>query len=109
MKKWVKAALENISNNPFRSSQIKKLKGVTNEYRYRVGNYRIIYHVNKDGSLCTILGIRSTDRTGSTERIAKAIEVLRDSKSRAIANPDRNSAAPTSPQFATCLMTVEID
>ena len=41
MKKRVKAALENISNNPFRSSQIKKLKGVTNEYRYRVGNYRI--------------------------------------------------------------------
>lgn len=63
MKKRVKAALENISNNPFRSSQIKKLKGVTNEYRYRVGNYRIIYHVNKDDSLCTILGIRPRSRT----------------------------------------------
>ena len=42
MKKRVKTALENISNNRFRSSQIKKLKGVTKEYRYRVGNYRII-------------------------------------------------------------------
>ena len=63
MKKRIKSALENISNNPFRSSQIKKLKGVTNEYRYRVGSYRIIYHVNKNDSLCTILGIRPRSRT----------------------------------------------
>lgn len=54
MKKRVKAALANISNNLFSSSQIKKLKGVTNEYCYRVDSYRIIYHVNKDDSLCTI-------------------------------------------------------
>lgn len=51
MKKRVKTALENISNNPFRSSQIKKLKGVTNEYRYRVGSYRILYHVKKVASV----------------------------------------------------------
>lgn len=63
VKKRGKMALENISNNPFRSSQIKKLKGVTNEYRYRVGINRIIYHVNKHDSVCTILGIRPRSRT----------------------------------------------
>ena len=53
----VNAALETISESPFRGANIRKLQGRQNEYRCRVGRYRIIYHVDKESRMCTILGI----------------------------------------------------
>lgn len=56
-KRRVNVALETISESPFRGGNIRKLQGRENEYRYRVGRYRIIYHVDKASRMCTILGI----------------------------------------------------
>lgn len=40
--------LQLIATNPHSSLlQIKKLKGAENLYRFRVGDYRILYHVKK--------------------------------------------------------------
>jgi len=56
-KRRVNVALKTIGESPFRGSRIKKLKGRRNEYRFRVGEYRIVYHVDKESRMCTILGI----------------------------------------------------
>ena len=41
-------ALEEIAQNPFEGTHIKKLKGeLTGKYRYHAGDYRIIYSVDK--------------------------------------------------------------
>ena len=56
-KRRVNAALETISESPFRGGNIRKLQGRQNEYRCRVGRYRIVYHVDKENRMRTILGI----------------------------------------------------
>ena len=56
-KRCVNAALETIRESPFRSGNIRKLQGHQTEYWYRVGRYRIIYHVDKESRMRTILGI----------------------------------------------------
>ena len=61
-KRRVNAALETISESPFRGSNIRKLQGRQNEYRCRVGKYRVIYHVDKQSRMCTILGIPPRQR-----------------------------------------------
>ena len=48
IKSHIKAALDALEHNPFRGSQIKRLKGRLHEYyRYRVSDYRIVYAVVK--------------------------------------------------------------
>ena len=39
-------ALESLALNPFPVSKYKKLKGTSNSYRLRVGDYRILYEVH---------------------------------------------------------------
>ena len=56
-KRRVNVALNTISESPFQGGNTRKLQGCQNEYRYRVGRYRIIYHVDKENRMCTILGI----------------------------------------------------
>ena len=51
------AALESISESPFRGGNIRKLQGRQNEYRCRVARHRIVYHVDKESRVCNILGI----------------------------------------------------
>jgi len=46
-----------LQENPF-PADVKKLTGTENLYRIRVGDYRIIYDVNKPGSLITIHYVR---------------------------------------------------
>ena len=44
--------------NPFFGNNIKKLKGDFDSiYRYRIGNYRLFYTINKDKILIFILDI----------------------------------------------------
>lgn len=52
-KQRIKSSLKELSKNPFRKragADIKKLKGLKNPdlYRLRVGNYRIIYAIDKN-------------------------------------------------------------
>jgi len=50
-------AIRSLANNPF-PPQHKKMKGSENEYRIRVGDYRVIYEVDIENKLITIFHIR---------------------------------------------------
>ena len=55
----VDEAFADISDNPFpRGGQkIIKLAGNIGEYRYRLGQYRIVYDVDTESQACIIRGI----------------------------------------------------
>ena len=57
VKKRVNEALNEIMESPFRHPHIGKLRGRKNGYKYRLGDYRILYHVNKQEKMCTIINI----------------------------------------------------
>ncbi|GJM70068.1 hypothetical protein HMSSN036_22840 [Paenibacillus macerans] len=51
-------AIEELKNNPFGNPQTKKMKGYNGDfYRLRVGNYRIIYEIQNNMLLITIVKI----------------------------------------------------
>lgn len=52
----VKTAIDSLSENP-RPQGCKKLKGSVNEYRIRIGNYRVIYTISKTVLIVTIIKI----------------------------------------------------
>lgn len=60
-KKRVNEALDEIMESPFRNPHINKLKGRQDEYRYKLGDYRIVYHIDKQERMCTILAIVSRE------------------------------------------------
>lgn len=39
---------ETLENNPFSGPHIKRLQGEEKRYRYRIGDYRVIYTVDKE-------------------------------------------------------------
>lgn len=49
--------IETLKINPL-TFQCRKLQGATNIYRIRVGDYRVIYHVDSDVKRVTIYYIR---------------------------------------------------
>lgn len=53
---------EDLENNPFWGPNIKVLKGEKRRYRYRVGDYRVIYGVdkNKNKVIITLIAARSS-------------------------------------------------
>ena len=53
-------AIDNLADDP-RPNGVKKLKGRKNEYRIRIGSYRVIYKVEDHKLLVTIIesGLRS--------------------------------------------------
>ncbi len=51
-------AIENLTSNPFPNTHYKKLKGATNSYRLRVGDYRILYNVEDKIKIITIYRVR---------------------------------------------------
>ncbi|MCF6268260.1 MAG: type II toxin-antitoxin system RelE/ParE family toxin [Melioribacteraceae bacterium] len=51
-------AIENLASNPFPVSQHKKLKGTSNSYRLRVGNFRILYDVEGKIKIITVYRVR---------------------------------------------------
>jgi len=58
--KFVKSIFETIkdlSDNPYPFQSIK-LKGSENSYRLRVGNYRVLYEINKNERCVVVYHIR---------------------------------------------------
>ena len=55
----IKRALNDISLNPFQGPNISKLSGVINQYKYRVGKYRIIYEIFEEELVVEITEIDS--------------------------------------------------
>lgn len=49
--------IESLSKNPFPPKH-KKLTGSDSSYRLRLGEYRLIYHVDTDGKTITIYHLR---------------------------------------------------
>ncbi len=48
-----------LENNPYESNNIKILTGkFMNLYRYRIGDYRVIYEINKTQKVVHILSIK---------------------------------------------------
>ncbi|MCD6506738.1 type II toxin-antitoxin system RelE/ParE family toxin [Candidatus Poribacteria bacterium] len=50
-------AVESLVDNPF-PSQHRKLRGSEQDYRIRVGNYRVIYQVDTKTKIVTIYHVR---------------------------------------------------
>lgn len=50
-------AIEDLANNPF-STKSKRLSGSQSSYRLRVGDYRIIYQIDKEERLITVYYVR---------------------------------------------------
>ena len=46
---------EDLEANPFTGSQIKRLRTKEKLYRYRIGDYRVIYEIDKKGKRVGIL------------------------------------------------------
>jgi len=53
----INQALLSLEETP-RPAGVVKLRGVENEWRIRVGDYRIVYEIDDDERLVTILRIR---------------------------------------------------
>ena len=50
-------AIGSLSHNPF-PSQHRKLQGSASSYRIRIGDYRVIYQVDKENKIIVIYHIR---------------------------------------------------
>ena len=48
--KRLSKCFDDLENNPFWGPNIKMLKGEKRRYRYRVGDYRVIYGIDKENS-----------------------------------------------------------
>ena len=50
---------EMIAANPFASHRnVKPIKGVAGAFRFRLGDWRVLYHVDKEARILTALDIR---------------------------------------------------
>jgi len=57
--KRLNRCFEDLENNPFWGPNIKVLRGEKKRYRYRIGDYRVIYSIDKDGKKVIISLIAS--------------------------------------------------
>jgi len=48
--KRLNKCFEDLESNPFWGQNIKVLKGEKKRYRYRIGDYRVIYGIDKENS-----------------------------------------------------------
>lgn len=54
--KKIKVAIDDLADNPTPTGY-KKLKGLTNAYRIRIGTYRVVYEIHKNEILIFIIKI----------------------------------------------------
>jgi mRNA interferase RelE/StbE len=47
-----------LANDPYDSSQVKKLKGSPGRFRLRVGDYRVVYSLNEQARVLRVERIR---------------------------------------------------
>ncbi len=52
------SAIKSLASNPFPEKKCKKLKGSQNCYRLRVGNFRVLYEVQKSVRIVYIYKVR---------------------------------------------------
>lgn len=52
----IKAVIDNLADSP-RPNGCKKLTGSTNDYRIRIGNYRVVYTISDAVLIITIIKI----------------------------------------------------
>lgn len=57
MQAGVDRCLDVLSTSPTFDPDIKKLQGQENAYRYRVGGWRVIYHVYEDAKTVVVANI----------------------------------------------------
>jgi mRNA interferase RelE/StbE len=57
----IKNKIERLSSNPRIPGTIKLIDYPVAEFRYRVGNYRILFDVNNEEKIIEILDIRKRD------------------------------------------------
>ena len=57
MQRRVLVALQGLLTIP-RTGDIKKIAGSRNEYRLRVGGYRVLFDVDQDGETITVTAVR---------------------------------------------------
>jgi len=57
--KRLNRCFEDLENNPFWGPNIKVLKGEKRRYRYRIGDYRVIYSVDKENNKVIVTLIAS--------------------------------------------------
>lgn len=57
--KRLNKCFEELENNPFWGPNIRVLKGEKRRYRYRVGDYRVIYYIDKENSKVIVTLIAS--------------------------------------------------
>ncbi|MAD41600.1 MAG: type II toxin-antitoxin system mRNA interferase toxin, RelE/StbE family [Arcobacter sp.] len=55
--KKIFTSIEKLSNDPFPSSY-KKILGTESIYRIKIGNYRVIYSIEKDALIIEIIRVR---------------------------------------------------
>jgi len=60
--KRLNKCFEDLENNPFWGPNIKVLKGENRRYRYRIGDHRVIYSVDKENNkaIVTLIASRSS-------------------------------------------------
>lgn len=58
----INRCFEALEDNPFFGPNIKLLKGEERRYRYRIGDYRVIYNVDKEARkvIVTLISLRSS-------------------------------------------------
>lgn len=60
-KEKIRDALTDFKENPF-SHPYRKIRGKNNVYRIRVGKYRILYRIDEDRKIITVLKIDKRSR-----------------------------------------------
>jgi len=60
--KKLNKCFEDLENNPFWGHSIKVLKGEKRRYRYRIGDFRVIYGIDKENNkvFVTLIASRSS-------------------------------------------------
>ncbi len=56
----IRAVIESMRTDPFIGDR-QKLKSKDNEYRRRIGNWRVFFHIDKQTRIITIMHIRKRD------------------------------------------------
>jgi len=55
IQKQISGKLDILAQNPFTATQVKQLKGEDETYRLRVGDYRVVYYIENEELIITIV------------------------------------------------------
>lgn len=55
IQKQIRNKLDILAQNPFAATQVKALKGEEETYRLRVGDYRVVYYLENEKLIITVV------------------------------------------------------